>query len=267
MGSADYFEFLRDALAASHGAVLAARKRGDSARSLGSGYYGDETFQVDKDAEDAVVAVASAYFDSPVIISEERGKVEGKGPWILMDPVDGSTNAKRDASVYATAIAVAEGDDFGSIVAAGVIDHVARRVIWGDADGVYEDWHPAATSGRKELADAMVTFDSKLYALEKREADRIASAMSRTKYPRMLSTAALETAYVASGRVDAYVAPYGRLRAFDCFPSLFMLDAAGGKASVDWQAIRRTKLDTKERVGYVAAASEELLQAILRALR
>ncbi|MEM0074782.1 MAG: inositol monophosphatase family protein [Conexivisphaerales archaeon] len=261
----EYLEFLHDALMSAQRAVMGSRRKGDTNVSLGIGYYGDETFQIDKDAEDAVIEQAYRYYKKPVIITEERGVINGDSPYILVDPVDGSTNARRDISVYATAIAVAEDDRFNRIKAAGVIDHVTGRIIWGSREAVYEDWRAAKPSKVANLQDAVVAFDSKLYRLPEKTKERVFSLVSSTKYPRILSTAALETAYVATGRLDAYVAVEAKLRTFDCLPSLFLLKEARGYVNIGWERLADIRLTTKDKFGYIAAANEKMLRILSEA--
>jgi myo-inositol-1(or 4)-monophosphatase len=184
-----------------------------------------------------------------------------------MDPVDGSTNAKRDVSVYSTSIALAEGPHFSDIFAAGVIDHVRRRIVWGSKGRVYEDWRRARPSSVKDLKEALIAFDSKAHMVPKERLGGVTSLMSATKFPRMLSTAALETACVASGRLDAFVAPFAELRSFDCLPSIFLVLEAGGVVKVEGPELASIPLDGSVRIDYVAAGNQELLGLMESKLR
>jgi fructose-1,6-bisphosphatase/inositol monophosphatase family enzyme len=179
-----------------------------------------------------------------------------------MDPVDGSTNARREVSVYSTSIALAEGPRFSDIFAAGVIDHVRRRMVWGTREAVYEDWTLAHPSDVTDLKESLVALDSKQYKIPARRRKGIDSLMASTKYPRILSTAALETACVASGRLDAFVAPYADLRSFDCLPSIFLVLGAGGVIDVGEAELGAVPLDGSVRLNYIAAANRKLLRLI-----
>lgn len=260
MVRSEYLLFIRDSLKAAHEAILDVQSYGDASSSLGRGAYGDITYRVDKVAEDAVIEVARSYFKEPEIISEESGIIDGRGIYILLDPVDGSTNARRGSGLYSTALAVAEDDKFSSIVAAGVIDHSSSRMIWGDEKSVYEDWKLVAPSDVDELSKAIISFDSKLYMLPEEKIMKLSKMMQITKYPRIYSTAALETAYIASGRIDAYICAAGKLRSFDCFPSLFLLKTAGCPFSL--KEIEGSRLSTKETFAYYAACSDKLYEKL-----
>lgn len=264
---ARYLEFVMEALMAAHASVVKGRKDGNAAAPMGRGASGDLTFRVDKDAEDAVLSVSEKYFESPTVISEERGVVHGKEKlWILLDPIDGSSNAKRDTGLYSTAICVGTKNEFRSIVAAGVIDHTCGRLVWGDSQSVYENWSIAVPSTERNLRSALVSVDSKFYMMSDKGLSKITKFMASTKYPRIFSTAALETAYVATGRVDAYVSLEGGLRTFDCMPSLFLLKTAGCPFTIPQEKLDRIPLDSKERMNYIAASNAFLLEEIKRSL-
>ena len=72
---------------------------------------------------------------------------------------------------------------------------------------------------------------------------------------------------VASGRLDAFVAPYANLRSFDCLPSLFLVLEAGGVVDLERSELDRIPLDGSVRIQYITAANAELLRLIQSKLR
>ena len=65
---------------------------------VGTGLGGDETTAVDAAAEAAIVARLAESGRPFTLVSEELGEKRfggGDGPWIVLDPIDGSLNAKR----------------------------------------------------------------------------------------------------------------------------------------------------------------------------
>lgn len=91
------------------------------------GEGGDRTLVIDQQAEDAVFAqldalhAAGARFTA---ISEERGIVDygGEDVRVVIDPLDGSLNAKRGMRSYALSIAVADGPTMADVVFGYVYD-------------------------------------------------------------------------------------------------------------------------------------------------
>ena len=71
--------------------------------------------------------------DDLTIVSEEVGVV-GDGRWrVVVDPIDGSLNAKRGIPFFSISIAVADGDTMDDVVFGYVYDFGTRRGVDGDA--------------------------------------------------------------------------------------------------------------------------------------
>src|SRR5918998_1791857 len=84
------------------------------------GYGGDATLRIDEAAEDAVFWELERLYDEGArfsAISEERGPVDFGSPLplVVIDPIDGSTNAKRGLRHHAVSIAVADGSTMGDV--------------------------------------------------------------------------------------------------------------------------------------------------------
>ena len=261
-----YLEFIEAALSEVRRTTLRASMRNDRSKVVGRAYYGDESVLMDVMADETVRVVVDRFFDDYTYISEESGIIEkGKGvPYILIDPLDGSTNAKRGLSHFCTAIAIAEGPKFEDIIASGIIEHRIGERVWGLKGIVYDGWRRARPSNRTDLENSMIFVDSKFRSNPENPEGYLAVFRS-TKYPRMVGAAAWEIALVASGRAEAVVAYPGSLRTFDCFPSLFLLKEAGGKALYIGE--RPPDLLSKERIRFIAAGNEELVKKLKNVLK
>ena len=78
---------------------------------VGDGEGGDETTAIDAAAERVILARFRG--EDVRIVSEEVG-IDGDGRWtVVVDPIDGSLNAKRGIPFFSISIAVADGDDDG----------------------------------------------------------------------------------------------------------------------------------------------------------
>ena len=83
---------------------------------VGDGEGGDETTAVDAAAE-RVILERLAQIGGTTIVSEEVGTV-GDGPIrIVVDPIDGSLNAKRGIPFFALSLAVASGPTMSKSIA------------------------------------------------------------------------------------------------------------------------------------------------------
>src|SRR3954469_6180593 len=91
----------------------------DRSVETGRGEGGDIALVIDRAAEDAIFAELEALELPLTAISEERGQVAlaGGGPvHVVIDPVDGSLNAKRGLPFACVSIAVASGPTMGEVV-------------------------------------------------------------------------------------------------------------------------------------------------------
>ena len=95
---------------------------------IGRGAGGDNTLVIDEAAENAVFAVLEALAaDSAAkftAVSEERGTVSfgSEAVKVIVDPIDGSLNAKRVAQSYSLSVAVAAGDTMADVIYGYVFD-------------------------------------------------------------------------------------------------------------------------------------------------
>src|SRR5207248_6081482 len=85
------------------------------ARETGTrGSGGDWTLEIDRSAESLVIKELEALADEGhrfVALSEEQGAIDygANDVKVIIDPIDGSLNAKRGIPHYALSIAVADG--------------------------------------------------------------------------------------------------------------------------------------------------------------
>src|ERR671915_1539335 len=98
------------------------------------GEGGDKTLEIDALAEEAVLAELEALHAAGArftVVSEERGTVDfdGDGVLVVVDPIDGSLNAKRGLPHHCVSIAVAEGPTMADVVFGFVQDF-----------GPHEEW-------------------------------------------------------------------------------------------------------------------------------
>jgi myo-inositol-1(or 4)-monophosphatase len=80
---------------------------------------GDDTTAIDAAAEEAVVARLRAHGGDFTLVSEELGELvfgSGGAVRVVVDPIDGSVNAKRGIPFFSLSLAVAAGRRWGMLV-------------------------------------------------------------------------------------------------------------------------------------------------------
>ena len=133
MAPTDWLAFSRRAAEAARSALRELTTAVERAERLGRGEGGDMTLAIDRAVEDAVFAELESLGVGLCALSEERGLVAiaGGGPvCVVIDPIDGSLNAKRGLPLYSLSIAVAGGDDMAAVEFAYVADLSSGEEWW-----------------------------------------------------------------------------------------------------------------------------------------
>src|ERR1700722_19558672 len=121
----------------------------------GSG--GDRTLLLDAAAEDVVFAELAELAEQGHrfrAVSEERGEVDFGSDLVrvIIDPIDGSLNAKRSTPHYALSIAVAAGAPMADVAFGFVHDFGTGEQFWGwRGQGAWLD-SPSQPAGGRGLA-------------------------------------------------------------------------------------------------------------------
>ena len=143
--SADWLGICRRAVAAQRAIFAATASSEERTVYEGVGEGGDRTLEIDRRCEDVVFAELeelAAEGASFVAVSEERGEVAfgaGGAARVVIDPIDGSLNARRTIPSHSLSIAVASGAsmadvEFGFVHDFGADEEfVARRGEGADA--------------------------------------------------------------------------------------------------------------------------------------
>lgn len=182
----------------------------------------DIKLDLDVRSQELITKILLDRYPDHAIFGEEgiAGNQESKYHWIV-DPIDGTVNYFYSIPHFCISIALRHG---GEIIA-GVIYDPMRDELWSaskDTDSTLNDV-PCYVSARTKLSDAILsvgfsktktTITSGLPLLEK--------MVYRARKCRLMGSAALDMAYVASGRLDAYIEQ-----------SVSLWDVAAGKIIVE----------------------------------
>ncbi len=262
----DYEGAIVEALNAAQISISKTYGKISSRQELGRGAHGDVTYRIDGVAERAIIRVLRTRIPNSFIASEEAGYIGDSQSkiLILVDPLDGSTNAIRPIPFFSSAIAICAGRSYGELVAAGVKDLIHGRTFLATSDkGTTIDGVRAEPAKTERLDQACVGVDVKVDKKSTVSGSALLQLLSKVRYPRFLGSAALETAYVAGGIVDAFIEPRPILSTFDCVPSLILVDKAGGFLRMLDASLKDLDLRQSWKLAYVAAGNRKLGRSIL----
>src|SRR5437899_7495880 len=127
---------------------------------VGTGLGGDDTTAVDAAAERAVVERLDRSGAVFSLVSEELGErasPDGSGVRVVLDPIDGSINAKRGIPFFSLSIAVADGQAMEDVRFGYVYDFGSGEE-WSATrgGGAHLNGEPLVVSGPKERIELLV---------------------------------------------------------------------------------------------------------------
>ena len=178
----------------------------------------------DRESERAITARLRAAFPAATIVGEEGGETRGTSSerWIV-DPLDGTTNYAHGYPLFCVSIAYErDGELLAGVIYAPMMNEcfAAER-----GSGARLNDAPIRVSAIDRLADAMVCTGFYPANFE-RNAGHFAAASHTAQAVRRDGAAALDLAYVAAGRFDAFW-EFG-LHAWDVAAGTLIVREAGG---------------------------------------
>lgn len=152
----------------------------------------------------------------------------GELTWII-DPLDGTTNFAHDLPMVAISICLwRKGRAELGVIHIPVLDETFHSVR---GDGAFLNGEPMAVSGTFETVNAMVATGFPYSIAE--DVEPIVAALSRVlpvaRGVRRMGAAAVDLAYVACGRMDAFYEM--RLKPWDTAAGWLLIEEAGGQVS------------------------------------
>lgn len=232
----------------------------------GIGEGGDRTLVIDRRCEDVVFAELdrlAAEGASFVAVSEERGEVSfgsGGDARIVIDPIDGSLNARRTIPSFAVSIAVSSGPSMADVEFGFVYDFGAEEeFIASRGAGAQVNGFPARVSAEAERLEVVgVESAEPEWALSAFEA--LAGKVFRL---RIVGAIAISAVYVAAGRFDAMLS-LRSCRSVDAAAAQLIVREAGGSVSFGDGDLSAAMLDLDARYP-MAAANGDAGLATMRA--
>ena len=234
---------------------------------LPRGEGGDDTTAIDQAAEDAVVERLAALDLDFVLVSEELGeRTFGKGGElrIVVDPIDGSINAKRGIPFFCLSLAVAEGPTMDDVVFGYVHDFGTGEEWTAERGrGAFLDGEQLRGTGPKDTIEILSFEGTTTRAI----AEQISALIDLVGRVRVMGSLALTLCHLAAGRIDG-ACSLKPARSVDIAAAQLLVRERGFAIELfEDPPFGAAPLDLVQRSRVAAAGSEKLLAALADALR
>lgn len=206
----------------------------------------DIKLDLDVRSQELITERLLGQFPEHAIYGEEgiAGNQQSELQWIV-DPIDGTVNYFYSIPHFCISIALRER---GEIIV-GVIYDPMRDELWAVAkDGrATLNGAPITVSTRTKLSDATLSIGfSKTGATIAAGLPLLEKYVQRARKCRLMGSAALDLAYVASGRLDAYIEQSVSL--WDVAAGKILVESAGGRFEMT------TREDNPDKLSVVASS-------------
>lgn len=220
---------------------------------------GDFVSAADQRSEQILIRELSKAKPEYNFITEESGRIENSDSdfyWII-DPLDGTQNFLHAIPHFCIALALMKGD---TILAAVTYDPLRDELFSAErGKGAYLNRRRLSVSNRKEFDTCVVSVGWLPKDEERAKLMAKLPAFAQFGAIRQMGSAALDLAYVASGRLDAFVFNAG-LKIWDIAGGILLVQEAMG--TVTETSYSKNMIET----GSILAANQQIHQPLHKVL-
>lgn len=159
----------------------------------------------DKNSENIIIDILKSRFDIPVL-TEESGELGlvGKGLFWVVDPIDGTYNYLKGLDLCCVSIALCQDE---TPILGVIYEFKNNNIYYGIVgEGAWCNGKEMHTSSIDMLKKASLATGFPVYRdYSDRALTKFTESVKCFKKIRMLGTAAMSIAYVASGKLDVYI--------------------------------------------------------------
>jgi len=222
--------------------TIIGTKEANQKHNIGAG--GDLTLEIDKRAEDAIIKTLESYNEPIIIISEEIGKYFWDpaakkrifkfkssicSDFLIIDPIDGSTNAKRGIPFSCISVAYANGSSLNDIQVGAVFNIETEDLFLAEKGmGAYCNNNLIHCSQTKMLANSVGGTDIHIRDFCEPKINQKNIVLKYARKVRIMGSSALEICLVADGSLDFYIDFRGISRIVDFAAAYLIVKEAGG---------------------------------------
>ncbi|MEJ6831329.1 MAG: inositol monophosphatase family protein [Akkermansiaceae bacterium] len=221
---------IETAVHAAHEAGKLLRANFNEVKDVDEALAHDLKLALDKESQDLITDIILGQFPGHAIYGEEglAGDQSSEHQWIV-DPIDGTVNFFYGIPHFCISIAKRVNEE----LVLGVIYDPMVNELWTVEKGgqTLLNGNPVEVSKRTTLEESILFVgcgkDEKALSTG---LERFRKGSLRARKMRMMGSAALGMAYIATGRLDAYVE--ARISLWDIAAGQLMIESTGGKVTL-----------------------------------
>jgi myo-inositol-1(or 4)-monophosphatase len=256
----------------------------EGARKISLGAGGDISRKIDIVAETAVLNTIKSNNMSPVIIGEECGIVNlnktsssssfsnNNNGFVIMDAVDGTTNAIRGIPFSCCSLAFASEFKLSCVTDAVVLDLFTGDIYSASKQkgsflnnkkiNVRNEKDFSSITSLEDLKSIDVLIGTNVSGVPLNILDKISRVISFSSHIRHFGANALELCYFARGFIDAYIDIRGKIRSTDMAAAYLIAKEAGGKLYSPNGHELDSELGLKKTLSFYAVSNKRLFDLI-----
>jgi myo-inositol-1(or 4)-monophosphatase len=229
-------------------------------RQMGRGAGGDISRRIDLVAEKMVIDVIRKRGIEATIIGEECGRIEGKQGYIIIDAIDGTTNAICGIPFFCCSVAYAADFYLSTVADAAIIDLARGDLYYASKNkGAFLNYKRIFVK-REHTSDSTIGIN--VSGVKPAIVERLAPIIAEATHIRQFGANALEMCFLARGFLDAYIDLRGKIRPTDVAAGYLIAKEAGAKIYSDDGSSLESNLDVKTRFSYAAVANDKIREQL-----
>jgi myo-inositol-1(or 4)-monophosphatase len=200
----------------------------------------DIKLELDIRSQDLITELLLKRFPDHAILGEEGSAINTSTEfeWVI-DPIDGTVNYFYGIPHFCVSIALRRKEE----ILVGVIYDPMRDELWHAERGgaPYLNQRAIKVSTHRQVSEAVVSMGMSKTMIEVEVGLSIfQDLLTRARKCRLMGSAALDLAYVATGRFDAYIER--SVNWWDIAAGALLVESAGGALAISPSAMQKGKL-------------------------
>lgn len=237
------------------------------------GADGTPTTYIDLIAENKVLEILEGIERPVILVSEEIGEVKfGDGPsevMLVVDPLDGTSNAVKNIPAYGISVAIApilsgyKEPLTIQDVQMGVVKNFATDDVYHaiKGEGAFMNNEKLVASSKQDLSHS--SLGAYVYRMDMKKIEKLCKTVRRM---RILGSVAIELCYVAEGTYDAFIDISDNLRVVDISAAKVILEESGAMLTDKFGHALQGKLNVLEKTSLIAACNSTVHKEIISTL-